>query len=121
MKTEITSWSHELFEIFDNLDNLQLRKDFEDRYAIKLANNEIMKFVADIYHSIPREKLSNISFFIASSFEGFYIQDKDLKFVFCIQAVNHNDNVVTGFYNSNRYSSDMNNDVFNKIIEVINE
>lgn len=120
MKTEIKSWRYELFAIFDELDNLSLRESFEKKYGIKLANNEILKFVADIYHSLSSEKLSNLSFFVASTFEGFYIQDKNLKYVFCIQEVNHNDNVVTGFYNSNKYSSDMNLNIFNKIIEVIN-
>lgn len=124
MEKDVSSqktWRYELFDIFDNLDNLQLRKDFEDKYNVALANDEMLKFVADIYHSVSREKISYISFFIASGFRGFYIQDKNHKFVFCIQTVNHNNNVVTGFYKSNRYSSDMNKDIFNTIIAVINE
>lgn len=115
------TWRYELFDIFDHLDNVDLRKDFEDKYAIELANDEVLKFVSDIYHSLSRETVSNISFFVASSFKGFYIQDKHNKFVFCIQTVNHSDNVVTGFYNSNRYSSDMNKDIFNTIIAVTNK
>lgn len=115
------SWRTELLAYFDDLENEKLRTDFESKYDVELADKDVCKFVADIYHALSADKLANVSFFVANYSRGFYIQSKGHTFCFLVQTINKDDHVVTGFYKSNRYSSDMNKEMFNKIIEVLNE